>query len=116
MVEAIAKANDWSTRIARDANTPLFLLPFLLIQKELCKLVVYSNREDVLWVCSYPQMDDIFQLDKNGDDWFVAGSPANPALILQLLEDHFRMVKKYNEEPTDLLEFFLRHGVSHVYP
>jgi len=92
-IDVLAKANDWSTRIVRDSAAS----PFLLIQKELCELIIYSDRDDVLWVCSYPEMDDRFQLDKNGDDWFIAGSQASPALITQLLEDHFHMVKKYNE-------------------
>ena len=98
-IEVLAKTNDWSTRIVRDSGS---ISPFLLVQKELCELIIYSDsdRDDVLWVCSYPEMDDRFQLDKVGDNWLIANSPASPALITQLLEDHFHMVKKYNEEPV----------------
>jgi hypothetical protein len=93
-IEVLAKTDDWSTRIVRDVEN---ISPFLLVQKELCKLTIYSDRDDVLWVCSYPEMDDKFRLDRDGDDWFIAGSPADPALIVRLLEEQFQIVKRYNE-------------------
>jgi hypothetical protein len=95
-IEVLAKTNDWSTRIVRDVKS---ISPFLLVQKELCELIIYSDsdRDDVLWACSYPEMDDKFRLSRDGDNWFIANSPADPALIVQSLEDQFQAVKRYNE-------------------
>lgn len=95
-IEVIAKTNDWSTRIVVDSAAS----PLLLLQKELCELIVYSDRDDVLWVCSYPEMDDKFQLDQRGDDWFIVNSLADQVVIMQSLEDQFQAVKRYNEGPT----------------
>ena len=99
-IEIIAKTNDWSTRIVVDSAAS----PMLLLQKELCELIVYSDRDDVLWACSYPEMDDKFQLDKDGDNWLIAGSPADPALIVQSLEEQFQAIKRYNETPIDMCQ------------
>jgi len=89
VIEVLARTNDWSTRIVNNAAAS----PFLLIQKEFCELIFYSDRDDVLWVCTYPEMDDRFQLDRNDDGhWTIANTPATTAFITQLLEDHFHMI------------------------
>jgi hypothetical protein len=49
-------------------------------------------------------MDDKFQLDKDGDNWLIAGSPADPALIVQSLEEQFQASKRYNETPIDMCQ------------
>jgi hypothetical protein len=90
LIDKIAKANGWSTRIVNDSST---ISPFLLIQKIVCELIFYSDRDDELDVCFYPVFDDVPEInrfDKRGDNWFISGVRITQEMISQLLEDIFR--------------------------
>ena len=94
IIERLAKENDWSTRIVNDADP---IKSFLLLQKELCELILWSDREWAVWVCTYPCMDDVFDYDVA--EWFVSDEPFSN-VIVELLEKKFEEVKAYNEQPV----------------
>ena len=100
---ALAKQGDWSTRVVVEPSNRGAVqvqTPFLLIQKELCRLVFYSDRDNTIWVCSQPGMDDVFRLDRIDDNWCIAGEPMTPTSFSQQIEARFQAVKDYNEGRT----------------